>query len=172
MRDPPLRVCGPVRGDSHGGFGTGHCPEHQIRRPRAGPAATVLYAAGARYRQLLDAARKFDAIRTAIVHPCDVVSLASAMEAMEAGLIVPVLIGPVAKIRKAAADAGRELKDVEILDVPHSHAAAERAVALGREAKVDALMKGALHTDEFMAAVVDQARDLRTERAYESCVCA
>lgn len=82
---------------------------------------------------------------------------------MKAGLIVPVLVGPIAKIRKAATDAGRELKDVQIIDVPHSHAAAERAVALGREAKVDALMKGALHTNELMAAVVDKARGLRTE---------
>ena len=85
------------------------------------------------------------------------------MQTMKAGLIVPVLVGPIAKIRKAATDAGRELKDVQIIDVPHSHAAAERAVALGREAKVDALMKGALHTNELMAAVVDKARGLRTE---------
>src|SRR5271165_2729797 len=68
------------------------------------PAGARVYST--RYQQFLDAARKFPAIRTAIVHPCDVVSLASAMEAMEAGLIVPVLIGPEAKIRKAAADAG------------------------------------------------------------------
>jgi len=139
-------------------------PSVRARRPRVVPAATALFTAGTRYRQLVDAARKFDPIRTAIVHPCDAVSLASAMEAMEAGLIVPVLVGPVAKIRKAAADAGRELKDVEILDVPHSHAAADRAVALGREAKVEALMKGALHTDELMASVVDKAGGLRTER--------
>jgi len=120
--------------------------------------------AGTRYRHLLDSARKLDPIRTAIVHPCTAVSLASAMEAMETGLIVPMLIGPVAKIRKAAAEAGRELKHVQIVDVPHSHAAAERAVALGREAKVDALMKGSLHTDELMAAVVDKDGGLRTER--------
>ena len=139
-------------------------PSSRVRRPRAAAAATELFAAGTRYRRLVDAARKFAPIRTAIVHPCDAVSLASAMEAMEAGLIVPVLVGPAAKVRKAAADAGRELKDVEIIDVPHSHAAAERAVALGREAKVEALMKGALHTDELMAAVVDNAGGLRTER--------
>lgn len=86
------------------------------------------------------------------------------MEATAAGLIVPVLVGPVAKIRAAAADSGHELKDVQIIDVPHSHAAAEQAVALAREAKVDALMKGALHTDELMAAVVDKTGGLRTER--------
>ncbi len=120
--------------------------------------------AGSRYRQLLDAARQYGPIRTAIVHPCDAVSILSALEAQQAGLIVPVLVGPRAKIIKAAADAGCDLKEVEILDAPHSHAAAERAVALGRECKVEALMKGALHTDELMASVVDKAGGLRTER--------
>jgi phosphate acetyltransferase len=139
-------------------------PNIKLRRPRALEAAPLLFAAGARYRQLLDAARRFDPIRTAIVHPCDAVSLASAMEAKDAGLVVPILVGPTAKIRKAASDAGLDLGGVEIVDVPHSHAAAERAVAMGREAKVDALMKGALHTDELMAAVVDKAGGLRTER--------
>jgi phosphate acetyltransferase len=122
------------------------------------------FALGSRYRQLLDAARQFSPIRTAIVHPCDAVSLLSAMEARQAGLIEPVLVGPRAKIIRAAADAGCELKDVEIVDVPHSHAAAERAVAMGRECKVEALMKGALHTDELMESVVDKTGGLRTER--------
>jgi phosphate acetyltransferase len=139
-------------------------PSIKLRRPRALAAATELFASGTRYRQLLDAARQFAPIRTAIVHPCDAMSLSSAMEAKEAGLIIPLLVGPIAKIRKAAADAGRDLKDVEIVDVPHSHAAAERAVALGREAGIEALMKGALHTDELMAAVIDKAGGLRTER--------
>jgi phosphate acetyltransferase len=125
---------------------------------------TTPFAARSRYRQLLDAARQYAPIRTAIVHPCDAVSLLSAMEAQTAGLIVPVLVGPKPKIVKAAADAGCNLKDVEIVDVPHSHAAAERAVALGQECKVEALMKGALHTDELMASVVDKAGGLRTER--------
>ena len=133
-------------------------PHFEIR------GATTQSAAGSRYQQLLDAARHFDPVRTAIVHPCDAVSLLSAMEAQEAGLIVPVLVGPKARIIKAAADAGRELGDVEIVDVPHSHAAAERAVGLGRECKVEALMKGALHTDELMASVVDKTGGLRTER--------
>lgn len=78
--------------------------------PNSSPSTPL---AGVRYRRLLDAARKFAPIRTAVVHPCDVVSLASALEAMEAGLIVPVLVGPAAKIRKAAMEAGRELKDLE-----------------------------------------------------------
>ena len=125
---------------------------------------TTAFTSGSRYRQLLDAARQFSPIRTAIVHPCDAVSLLSAMEAQQAGLIVPVLVGPRARIIKAASEAGCELKDVEIVDVPHSHAAAERAVRLGQECKVEALMKGALHTDELMESVVDKAGGLRTER--------
>jgi phosphotransacetylase len=139
-------------------------PNIKLRRPRVLEATPLLFAVGARYRQLLDAARRFDPVRTAIVHPCDAVSLAGAMEAKEARLIVPILVGPATKIRRAAADSGHDLRDVEIVDVPHSHAAAERAVALGREAKVEALMKGALHTDELMAAVMDKAGGLRTER--------
>lgn len=138
-------------------------PQSKIRQPRGLPAA-ALPVAGGHYRRLLDAARQFDPIRTAVVHPCDVVSLASAIGAMEAKLIVPVLVGPIAKIRKAAAEAGRELHGIEIHDVPHSHAAGEHAVALGHEGKVDALMKGALHTDELMAAVIDKIGGLRTER--------
>ncbi|HME40327.1 MAG TPA: bifunctional enoyl-CoA hydratase/phosphate acetyltransferase [Steroidobacteraceae bacterium] len=139
-------------------------PAIKLRRPRAVPADAALFPTGTRYRQLLDAARQFSPIRTAVVHPCDAASLTGAMEALAAGLIIPVLIGPAAKILKAAADAGRDIKDVEIIDVPHSHAAAERAVALGREAKIEALMKGALHTDELMAAAVREAGGLRTER--------
>jgi len=139
-------------------------PAVKLRRRRIlGEAANHL-AARTRYQQLLDAARQFSPIRTAIVHPCDELSIVSAIEAREAGLIVPVLVGPKSRILKAAADAHRELGDVEIIDVPHSHAAAECAVVLGREGKVEALMKGALHTDELMEAVVDKAGGLRTER--------
>ncbi len=139
-------------------------PGLKLRRARELKPAAADFPVGSRYKQLLDAARKLVPIRTAIVHPCDALSLASAMEAKDAGLIVPLLIGPLAKIRRAAAEVGRGIDDVEIIDVPHSHAAAERAVALAREAKVEALMKGALHTDELMAAVVDEAGGLRTER--------
>jgi phosphotransacetylase/acyl dehydratase len=139
-------------------------PTVKLRRARAPNAAGAKFPAGSRYRHLLDAARKLAPIRTAIVHPCDVLSLASAMEAKEAGLIEPVLIGPLAKIRKAAADAAHDITGVEIVDVPHSHAAAERAVAIARDAKVEALMKGTLHTDELMAAVIDKTGGLRTER--------
>ena len=139
-------------------------PGLKLRRARELKSAGTDFPPGGRYKQLLDAARKLIPIRTAIVHPCDALSLASAMEARDAGLIVPVLIGPLAKIRRAASEVGRGIDDVEMIDVPHSHAAAERAVALAHEHKVEALMKGALHTDELMAAVVEKTGGLRTER--------
>jgi phosphate acetyltransferase len=103
-------------------------------------------------------------VRCAVVHPCDRDSLAGALEAAKRKLIVPVLVGPVRKIRAAAADAGVSLAGVEIVDVEHSHAAAERAVELARAGKVDALMKGSLHTDELMSAVVPTSTGLRTAR--------
>ncbi len=103
-------------------------------------------------------------VRCAVVHPCDRDSLAGALEAAKRKLIVPVLVGPAKKIRAAAADAKASLAGVEIVDVEHSHAAAERAVELAREGKVDALMKGSLHTDELMAAVVPSSTGLRTAR--------
>jgi phosphotransacetylase len=139
-------------------------PEPAVAAPTSALPTHETAAVGPWYRRLLDAARKTAPIRAAIVHPCDTVSIAGALQARAAGLIVPVLVGPAVKIRRAAEEAGLDLRDIEIIDVPHSHAAAERAVALGREGRVDALMKGALHTDELMAAVVDKAGGLRTER--------
>ncbi|MCA0341717.1 MAG: bifunctional enoyl-CoA hydratase/phosphate acetyltransferase [Proteobacteria bacterium] len=139
-------------------------PTEKVRRPRALLPEVHLHERGARYRQLIEAAQKQPAIRTAVVHPCDEVSLAGALDAAADRLIVPVLVGPQAKIRRAADAASRSLKDIEIIDTPHSHAAAIRAVELARESRVEALMKGALHTDELMGAVVKADTGLRTER--------
>jgi len=90
--------------------------------------------------------------------------LSGAVEAFEHGLIVPFLVGPAASIKKIAASSGIDLGNVEIVDVPHSHAAAERAVALVREGRAEILMKGSLHTDELMGAVVSREGGLRTGR--------
>ena len=103
-------------------------------------------------------------IRTAIVHPCDAVSLRGAMEAARMQLIVPVLIGPAAKIAAAAVKAGEDLTGTTIIDAAHSHAAAEAACGLARTGAVDAIMKGSLHTDELMAAAIDRDTGLRTDR--------
>ncbi len=139
-------------------------PTAKVRRPRTALAEVHLHERGLRYRQLIDATRSLEPLRMAVVHPCDELSLTGALEARSKLLIVPVLVGPEAKIRKTAAAAGLSLDGVEILDTPHSHAAAARAVDLARSGAVRALMKGALHTDELMAAVVDAASGLRTER--------
>lgn len=101
---------------------------------------------------------------TAVVHPCDVPSLDGALRAAEAGLIAPILIGPQSRIRATALQAGLDLGSWTIIDTPHSHASAERAVALVREGGAAALMKGSLHTDELMAAVVAKEGGLRTAR--------
>ena len=139
-------------------------PTQKVRRPRAMLPEVHIHERGARYQQLIEATRELEPMLTAVVHPCDELSLAGAIEAMRQRLIVPVLVGPEHKIRAAAAQAGLVLDGVQLIDVPHSHAAAERAVALARNGNVQALMKGALHTDELMGAVVDAASGLRTER--------
>jgi len=107
------------------------------------------------------------ALPCAVVHPVDASSLEGALEAAAAGLITPILVGPEARIRAAAA--GRDLAGCTIVDTPHSHAAAEQAVALVRAGQAAALLKGALHTDELMAAVVARETGLRTERRISHC---
>lgn len=139
-------------------------PTDKVRRPRTLLPEVHLHERGARYRTLIEATRDLAPVRTAIVHPCDVLSLSGALEAADQGLIVPVLVGPRQRIAATAAEAGRDLGDAEIVDAPHSHAAAQAAVALAREAKVEALMKGKLHTDELMSAVVDREHGIRSER--------
>jgi phosphate acetyltransferase len=109
-------------------------------------------------------ARRLPAIRAAIVHPCDVASLEGALQARALGMIEPVLVGPRYKIEAAAAAAGVSLAGVEMEQVPHSHAAAARGVELARSGNVQAIMKGALHTDEVLGAVVQADTGLRTER--------
>jgi phosphate acetyltransferase len=101
---------------------------------------------------------------TAVVHPCDTPSLAGAIMAAEKGLIAPVLVGPPARIRTIAAEAGLQIAGFPLVETPHSHASAEQAVALVREGGAAALMKGSLHTDELMGAVVAKEGGLRTGR--------
>ena len=117
-----------------------------------------------KYEQLLERCEKLDAIPTAVVHPCDGTALSGAIEAAEKGLIIPILIGPRAKIQATAEVVGIDLTHFQIVDVPHSQASAVKAVELLREAKAELLMKGSLHTDELMAAVVSRDGGLRTGR--------
>ncbi|HYD71179.1 bifunctional enoyl-CoA hydratase/phosphate acetyltransferase [Azospirillum sp.] len=103
-------------------------------------------------------------VPTAVAHPCDESSLKGAVEAAEAGLIDPILVGPEAKIRALASAHGLDITPYHIVDVEHSHAAAQAAVALARAGRAEAVMKGSLHTDELMSEVVRKDTGLRTGR--------
>jgi phosphotransacetylase/acyl dehydratase len=117
-----------------------------------------------RYHALLAAAEGGVPVVTAIVHPCDAGSIAAAVEAASLGLISPILVGPSQKIEAAAASAGADISAFTLVDVPHSHAAAARAVELVRAGDAQLLMKGSLHTDELISAVIAADTGLRTER--------
>jgi len=117
-----------------------------------------------RYRQLIEATRGGEPIPTAVAHPCSAAAVAAAAEAAAEGLIVPILVGPVERIRAAAGEARVDLAPFRLEDAPHSHAAAERAVSLVREGVAGLLMKGSLHTDELLGAVLARDTGLRTER--------
>lgn len=117
-----------------------------------------------KYEQLLMRCSALEPIPTAVAHPCEENSLSGAVEAARHGLIVPILVGPLSKITSIAKSAGIDLRGIQTIDVPHSQAAAAKAVELLREAKAELLMKGSLHTDELMAAVVSRDGGLRTGR--------
>jgi phosphotransacetylase/acyl dehydratase len=116
------------------------------------------------FAKLLRRCQSFAPVTCAVVHPCDRDSLLGPLEAAKRGLIVPVLVGPEAKIRAVADAEHVDLSPYRIVPTEHSHAAAEKAVALARAGEVESLMKGSLHTDELMGAVVPSATGLRTAR--------
>lgn len=122
-----------------------------------------------RYEHLIAMAQKEPAIRTAIVHPCDDVSLQSAVEAAKLRLIEPILVGPSPRIRSVAADKGFDISGMELVDAAHSHDSAAKAVQLVSAGQADALMKGSLHTDELMGAVVSRQTGIRTARRISHC---
>jgi phosphate acetyltransferase len=117
-----------------------------------------------KYERLLERCAKLAAIPTAVAHPCEATALAGPVEAGEKGLIVPILVGPADKIKSVAMAAGIDLGKAEIIDTPHSHASAAKSVALVREGRAELLMKGSLHTDELLGAVVARETGLRTVR--------
>jgi phosphotransacetylase len=117
-----------------------------------------------KYEQLLAKCRNLEAVPTAVVHPCEQSALAGAIDAGAQGLITPILVGPAAKIEEVAKASGIDLGRTQVVDVPHSHAAAARAVELVREGRAELLMKGSLHTDELLGAIVARDKGLRTGR--------
>jgi phosphotransacetylase len=117
-----------------------------------------------KYEKLLMRCKGLEPVPTAVAHPCEVSALTGAIEAAQLGLILPVLVGPSAKIASTAERAGIDIGKFKIIDAPHSHGAAHKAVELLREGKAELLMKGSLHTDELMGVVVAREGGLRTAR--------
>jgi len=122
-----------------------------------------------KYQRLLDACKGLTPMPTAVVHPCDTAAIDGAIGAARLGLIAPILVGPKEKIEEAARKADVDITPYPIVDTPHSHAAADKAVELVREGRAEALMKGSLHTDELMGAVVQRDGGLRTSRRISHC---
>lgn len=144
-------------------------PTEHIERARTTLPDVRISVGSGGLQRLLDHVRPLGSIRVAVVHPCDAASLAAALDARAAGLIDPIIVAPKARIEAVAKEAALDLGGVEIEDVPHSHAAAARAVELVRHGKAEALMKGSLHTDELMSAVVSAETGLRTGRRISHC---
>jgi phosphotransacetylase/acyl dehydratase len=138
-------------------------PTETVRRHRV-ELPDVRLMRHQRFRDLLARAARQPAVPVAVVHPCDALSLAAAAEVAALRLVIPILIGPATKIRAAAVQAGIDISRYRLIDVPHSHAAAARAVELVRAGEAALLMKGSLHTEELMHEVVATETGLRTER--------
>ena len=117
-----------------------------------------------KYEAILERCRSLVPVPTAVAYPCEASALTGAVEAAQKKLINPILVGPAAKIADIAKTAGVSLSGLEVVDVPEAHAAAEMAVALVREGRAEVLMKGSLHTDELLSAVVSREKGLRTGR--------
>lgn len=121
------------------------------------------------YERLIERVKGIAAAHTAVAHPCSEFALAGAVDAAQMGIIAPILVGPRAKILATAEAARLDITPYEIVDAAHSHEAAEKAVALVREGRAEMLMKGSLHTDELLGAVVKRDIGLRTERRLSHC---
>lgn len=122
-----------------------------------------------KYKRLINRCQALPPIPTAVAHPCDASSLTGALDAARQGLIMPILVGPQARIRAAAEAAGLDITPYEIVDAEHSHDSAAKAVELVRSGRAEVLMKGSLHTDELMGAVVRKDTGLRTARRLSHC---
>jgi phosphate acetyltransferase len=122
-----------------------------------------------RYERLLRHAQRLPPVTTAVAHPCDEISLKGAVEAARLGLIAPILVGPPERIRSVAERAGLDISGFPLTESAHSHDSAAKAVELVREGKAEALMKGSLHTDELMGAVVARETGIRTARRISHC---
>ncbi|MFY9314819.1 MAG: bifunctional enoyl-CoA hydratase/phosphate acetyltransferase [Burkholderiales bacterium] len=139
-------------------------PSEKIRRHRAQLPEVRLHDTAQRYRHLIELSKGMPAIDMAVVYPCHVESLGGALSAAEAGLIRPVLVGPKDKIEAAARELGADISPYPLVEADNGRAAAQKAVEMARAGKVQALMKGSLHTDALMGAVVASDSGMRTDR--------
>jgi phosphate acetyltransferase len=121
-----------------------------------------------KYEALIYACHALAPVRTAVAHPCDETSLRGAVEAAEAKIIKPILVGPEARVRALASSLKLDISQFQLIDTPYSHASAAKAVQIVRNGEADALMKGSLHTDELMAEVVNKDTGIRTARRARS----
>lgn len=138
-------------------------PTQRVRRLQVSPPQIQLFDPAARLNALLALGEGLAAVRCGVVHPCDADSLSGALEATRLGLLVPVLIAPEARLRELAEREGLDLHGIDIVPVEHSHAAAAKAASLAADKRIETLMKGSLHTDELIHAVVSET-SLRTAR--------
>jgi phosphate acetyltransferase len=122
-----------------------------------------------KYDRLINAAKGLPPVVTAVAHPCDPVSIEGAAEAARLGLITPILVGPIARMREAARTASVDIDQFELIASEHSHDSAGKAVDLVRQGRASAIMKGSLHTDELMSAVVARDSGIRTARRISHC---
>jgi phosphate acetyltransferase len=122
-----------------------------------------------KYQRLVKTAQTRSTIKVAVAHPCDDVSLEAAVEAARLQLIEPILVGPEERIRRVAERAGLDIGGMEIVNAEHSDDSAAKAVELVTSGRVEALMKGSLHTDELMGAVVSRQAGIRTARRISHC---
>lgn len=139
-------------------------PTAKNRETGSIPTSTPGHLGESKYERLIAKAKTVAAATTIVVHPCDETSLRGATGAAELGIIRPMLVGPAAKIEKVAHEHKIDIGKFEIVDAPHSDAAAAKGVELIREGKGELLMKGSLHTDELMRAVTASTTGLRTAR--------
>ena len=146
-------------------FGTARiiAPTQKILRPKLNAPHIQLFDPEARLRSLLERAANLKALPCAVVHPCDKESLIGAIDSAKEGLIIPILIGPAKKILACAQEGNLDISGYELIDVPHSHAAADLASEMAAKRQVQIMMKGSLHTDELLHAVLARP-ELRTGR--------
>ena len=147
------------------GMATVIAPTQKVKRERVKlPGVVFQKPKDSWYKQLVKMKNDYKPLKTAVVHPVDVLSLQGAIDAAEDHLIIPILVGPLEKIQNAAKEANINLSSYEIIPTKHSHEAAEIAVKIVKEGKAEAIMKGKIHTDELMSPIMDKENGLRTGR--------